>query len=95
MAYIKWLQLKYQNSVKRVLNPINHVFTNPRKISVEESKFVIANSKLIKKQLHSYYPKIPQNKVSVIYNGYDTAIFRQLKEEEKLELRQKMEYHKR
>ena len=55
---------------------------------------MIANSKLIKKQLHNYYPKIPQNKVSVIYNGYDTAIFRQLKEEEKLELRQKWKISK-
>lgn len=89
-VHIKWLQLKYtKNSVKRVLNPINHILPILEKISIEESKFVIANSKFIKKQLHNYYPKIPQNKVSVIYNGYDTAIFRQLKEEEKSELRQK------
>lgn len=88
-VHLAWQKYKYSNALKKISNPMNFILPWLEKISVENSKFVVANSKLIKKHLHIHYPKIQPNKVSVIYNGYDGAVFRHLKEEGKSELRQK------
>lgn len=93
-VHLAWQKCKYSNALKKISNPMNFILPWLEKISVEKSKFVVANSKLIKKHLHIYYPKIQPNKVSVIYNGYDGAVFRHLKEEGKSELRQKWKISK-
>ena len=88
-VHLAWQKYKYSNTLKKISNPMNFILPWLEKMSVEESKFVVANSMLIKKHLHIHYPKIPPNKVSVIYNGYDGGVFRHLKEDEKSEPRQK------
>ena len=93
-VHLAWQKYKYSNALRKNSNPMNFILPWLEKISVEKSKFVVANSKLIKKHLHIHYPKIPPNKVSVIYNGYDATVFRHLKEERKSELRQKWKISK-
>lgn len=88
-VHLVWQKYKYSNGLRKTLNPMNIILPSLEKISVEKSQFVVANSKLIQNQLHIHYPEIPEDKFSVIYNGYDTTIFRQVKEQEKSELRQK------
>lgn len=89
-----WQKYKYSNGLRKALNPLNIILPTLEKISVEKSQFVVANSKLIKDHLHIHYPEIPEDKFSVIYNGYDTTVFRHLKKEEKSELHQKWKISK-
>ena len=93
-VHLIWQNYKYSNAFKKISNPMNIILPILEKISVEKSKFVVANSKLIKKHLHIYYPRIQPNKVSVIYNGYDAAVFKHLKEQEKSGIRQKWKISK-
>ena len=61
--------------------------------SLNQSKYVIAHSALMKKELVELY-HIPENKIDVIYPPIDTDKFTQINEEERVKLREKLSYKK-
>jgi UDP-glucose:(heptosyl)LPS alpha-1,3-glucosyltransferase len=74
---------EFLKTKKRKLNPLNIVYLYLEKRCFENSKKIIANSKMIKNQIiHSY--NINSSKIKVIYNGVaikDLANFSDIKKE--------------
>ncbi|MCP3965227.1 MAG: glycosyltransferase family 4 protein [Lentisphaerae bacterium] len=87
--HIEWLPLGYSCMAK--FNPRHRSILKLEKktLSSENTGLVIANSKLIKKQLVKHY-KYPENKVHVLYNGINHKLFYPAEPEEKLEARKKL-----
>ena len=61
--------------------------------SLNQSKYVIAHSALMKKELVELY-HIPENKIDVIYPPINTDKFTQINEEERVKLREKLGFKK-
>lgn len=61
--------------------------------SLNQSKYVIAHSALMKKELVELY-HIPENKIDVIYPPIDTDKFTQINEGERVKLREKLGFKK-
>ena len=61
--------------------------------SLNQSKYVIAHSALMKKELVELY-HIPENKIDVIYPPIDTDRFIKINEEERVKLREKLGFKK-
>ena len=61
--------------------------------SLNQSKYVIAHSALMKKELVELY-HIPENKIDVIYPPINTDKFTQINEEEREKLREKLGFKK-
>lgn len=59
---------EFLKTKKRKLNPLNLVYLYLEKKCFENSKKIIANSKMIKKQIIDIY-NIPPSKIAVVYNG--------------------------
>ena len=91
-VHLVWQEYKYSNNLKKIFNPMNIILPMLEKISVEKSKYVVANSNLIKLHLQNHYSELPKNKISVIYNGYDSQIFKELIESKKSDLYQKWNF---
>tara|TARA_B100002019_G_scaffold285194_1_gene293863 strand:+ start:539 stop:1618 length:1080 start_codon:yes stop_codon:yes gene_type:complete len=71
----RWLAHNNTGCLKRFFNP-NH-FVSPRleKYSIEHSKWIVPNSKMIAEEISSEYPQRTA-KIKVIHNGFDPNRFK-------------------
>jgi len=56
--------------IKSKLNPLHYIYLFYEKKCFENSKIIIANSQMVKKEIVKFYG-IDPNKIRVIYNGFD------------------------
>ncbi len=68
---------------KRKFNPLNFVYLYLEKKTFTEAKIIIANSKMVKKQITDSY-KIDPKKIKVIYNGIEIENFDEKSSHEKI-----------
>lgn len=84
-----WMEIKYQNSIKWVFNPINWMLPYLEKISIEQSDFVVANSAMVQEEVLNHY-KVPREKIRIINNGYNPRKFFVLKNDDRRSLRNRL-----
>ena len=70
----RWLALNNSGSLKRLFNP-NHVVT-PRleRYSIEHSRWIVPNSKMVAEEIAAEYPESIK-KIKIIHNGFDPDRF--------------------
>ncbi|QSH42172.1 glycosyltransferase family 4 protein [Lentisphaerota bacterium ZTH] len=87
--HVEWLPLGYSCLAR--FNPRHRSILKleKRTFNPENTGLVIANSKLIKKQLIKHY-KYPKDRIKVVYNGINHKLFYPASPEEKLEARKKL-----
>jgi len=78
-CHIEWLSLRRMLDPwwKRYtfrLNPLHIALLKLEKKAFHNTKLIIANSNMVKSQIISHYA-VPEEKISVIYNGVDTKRF--------------------
>jgi UDP-glucose:(heptosyl)LPS alpha-1,3-glucosyltransferase len=77
---------RYGNNKSWMVNPWHWYAPKLERNSFESSRYIIANSKLVRSHIIQTYPHVA-NKIHVIYNGFDNTIFK-LPETDKKTLRQ-------
>ena len=55
-----------------------HISFNAEKKSLNGADHIIINTYSARRKLHSIFPKLPETKTSVLYNGYDSRDFRDI-----------------
>ena len=72
-VHLEWLRIK-GNPWIRFFNPLNLVYPYLEKLSMERTRYIIANSHKVADQIYRYYPNF-KDKVQVIHNGYDPSLY--------------------
>ena len=91
-VHLVWQKYKYSRVFKRILNPMNYILPKLEKTSLGNSKYIVANSKLIKNICVDHYTNLLESRTFVIYNGYDEKVFKRLSNEEKIKNPSKLEF---
>lgn len=78
-CHAEWLNIRsrVEPLYKRLsfkINPLHITLLNLEKKLFENTKLIIANSKMVKKQIISHYA-VPEDRIMIIYNGVDLARF--------------------
>ncbi len=82
-----WLSRNNYNFLKRILNP-NHIVTPKlEKYSIENSTWIVPNSKMVSKEIASEYPQ-SVDKIKVIHNGFTRDAFFPINEKRRLVLKE-------
>jgi UDP-glucose:(heptosyl)LPS alpha-1,3-glucosyltransferase len=71
------------------LNPLHHALLSLERELFLKTPRIIANSEMVKRQIMEYYA-VPQQKITVIYNGVDLERFRPVNAGQKATLRKKL-----
>lgn len=77
---VHWMRLRHPNALIRaaryLTSPVNLLVrqTEERLFRNSGRRLFITNSRLLKEQIHRYYA-VPEDKIKVIYNGVDHALF--------------------
>jgi len=74
-----WMEIRYPDRLIRFLKYCTSLvhWTNrliEEKILLDSSKFLVTNSRFIKEKIMEHYP-VPPERIGVIYNGVDHAVF--------------------
>jgi UDP-glucose:(heptosyl)LPS alpha-1,3-glucosyltransferase len=70
----RWMQIKYGKSLRWMLKPLNWVMSYQEKQSVANSRWIVANSEMVSKDMRGTYAGV-EHKLSVIRNGFDPEKF--------------------
>ncbi len=82
-----WLSRNNSTFLKRILNP-NHIVTPKlEKYSIENSTWIVPNSKMVSKEIASEYPQ-SLDKIKVIHNGFSPDSFFPVNEKRRLALKE-------
>lgn len=89
-----WLDIRSQfepwhKRLSFALNPLHHALLSLEKELFRKTPRIIANSEMVKRQIMAYYA-VPDQKITVIYNGVDLERFRPVPPDQKAELRKKL-----
>lgn len=94
-VYLKWLNQRalYESGLKTIFNrlsPGQRAVVAMEKRCVDSTPFIIANSKMIRRDLQEVYPEMDGH-IEVIYNGYDPLRFSLFnRAEDSLDIRQEL-----
>jgi UDP-glucose:(heptosyl)LPS alpha-1,3-glucosyltransferase len=83
----RWLAHNNSSFLKRFFNPNHLVSPRLEKQSIEHSKWIVPNSKMIAREISSEYPQCAK-KIKVIHNGFDPNRFQFANEATRAELKE-------
>lgn len=84
-----WLKHKYQNSPQWMFNPLHWLLPKLESISIEKSKLVVPNSKMVRDEILRHY-NISNDRLKVIHNGCDAEAFHQPVSDERFSIRKEL-----
>jgi len=70
----RWIAIRYKHSLRWIFNPWHWVAPSLERKTFEAARAIVANSKMVRDDIARYYPDC-EKKVTVIYNGFDPAVY--------------------
>lgn len=74
-VHSRWIELRYGKSRRWMFNPWHWLAPRLERQTLASVAVIIANSHMVKQDIARFYPAWA-NKVTVVYNGYDSALFK-------------------
>ena len=82
-----WKRHKFAKSFRSRFNPLHYILPCLEKKSIEQSKFVVPNSNMVKQEILKNY-SVSEKKLVVIHNGFDPQIFHPINHANRSEIRE-------
>ena len=74
-VHARWIELRYGKSPHWIFNPWHWLAPSLERQTLKSVAVIIANSNMVKRDITRFYPQWA-HKVEVIYNGFDTGVFK-------------------
>lgn len=84
----RWIELRYGRSLKWCFNPWHWIAPRLEQKTFQQARVLIANSQMVQEDIGRFYPSLKE-KVRVVYNGFDPAIYH-LSQEARTSLRRSL-----
>ncbi|HDQ40120.1 MAG TPA: glycosyltransferase family 1 protein [Desulfonatronum sp.] len=73
-VHLRWRMLRFGSSPIWMINSLHWLYPRLEAKTVHSARFVAANSKMVRREMETYYPWAAP-KLRVVPNGYDPAVF--------------------